>query len=42
VGVRRWGHAGGDRSLGRRYGMWNSWWVFLERNKMWSIKEKIK
>jgi hypothetical protein len=32
-----WEHPCGDRGAGRRYGMWNSWRVDQERNKIWSI-----
>jgi hypothetical protein len=40
VGGEWWGHPGGDRGLGRRYGMWNSWRVDEEGNKIWSVKSK--
>jgi hypothetical protein len=32
---REWGHPGGDRGMGRKYGIWNSWRVDLEG---WGIK----
>jgi hypothetical protein len=33
---------GGEGGVGRRYGMWSSWRVNQEGNKIWSLKEKKK
>jgi hypothetical protein len=34
--VGEWGPPPGDRGLRKRYGMWNSWRVDQEGNKIWS------
>jgi hypothetical protein len=38
---RGWGHPRGNRWVGRRYGMWNSWRVYGGENKIWSVKKEI-
>jgi hypothetical protein len=35
----RWGHSLGDRGGGRRCGMWNSWRLDWEEDKVWMIKK---
>jgi hypothetical protein len=35
-----WGHSHGDRVVGRRCGMWNSWRVD-GGHKIWSVKNKL-
>ena len=37
-----WGHPHGDRGVGRRYGMWNSWRVDREGSKILSVKKQEK
>jgi hypothetical protein len=36
-GMREWGHPYGDRGVGRRYVMWNSWRV----DQTWGIKSEV-
>jgi len=40
AGWVEWWHPSGDKELGRRYGMWNSWKVDREGNKIWSVKKE--
>jgi hypothetical protein len=34
------GYPHGNREAGRRYGMWTSWRVDQEGNKIWGVKKK--
>jgi hypothetical protein len=37
-----WGHSRRDRGFQRGYGMWNSWRVDWEVNKIWIVNKLIK
>lgn len=37
VGASPW-----RQGLGRRYGIWNSWRVYQEGDKVWTLKNKLK
>ena len=40
--VAWWGYPLGDRGWGRRCGIWKSWRLDWEGDKVWAVKKKIK